>query len=379
MKKRWRSFRNRSKFVQVIGWIGAVIGAVIVLFFGSAIVVGIVEGISGPSKKDTTTAEASEPTTTKVTAPTTTEVPPTTEVTAPTTTATQSSTTTSSAPTTTRQTSGQSGTALAALETLPIKGRAPKTGYSRSQFGGGWASVAGCDTRNRILARDLTQKTYVAGDDCRIQNGVLYDPYTADWITYVRGGVSEVDIDHVVALGDAWQKGAQQLSPARREVFANDPLELLAVSSTANRIKGDGDAATWLPSNTSFRCDYVARQIAVKQKYRLWVTRAEHDAMARVLSTCPGQKLPTSSLQPPSVSSTKPAIPVRQSQTKTSTARQSRTQTSTAPASPGSGGVRVFANCAAVRAAGLAPLRAGTAEYNANKRLDRDKDGLACE
>jgi hypothetical protein len=209
----------------------------------------------------------------------------------------------------------------------------------------------------------------VAGDDCRIQSGVLHDPYTAETIMYVRGGVSEVDIDHVVALGDAWQKGAQQLSQARREVFANDPLELLAVSSTANRVKGDGDAATWLPSNKSFRCDYVARQIAVKQKYGLWVTQAEHDAMARVLSTCPGQKLPTSSLQPPSVSSTQPAIPVR----------QSHTQTSGAPANTGSGGVRVFANCAAVRAAGLAPLRAGTAEYRANERLDRDKDGLACE
>jgi hypothetical protein len=229
--------------------------------------------------------------------------------------------------------------------------------------------VAGCDTRNRILARDLTQKTYVAGDDCRIQSGVLHDPYTAETIKYVRGGVSEVDIDHVVALGDAWQKGAQQWSPARREVFANDPLELLAVSSTANRVKGDGDAATWLPSNKSFRCDYVARQIAVKQKYGLWVTRAEHDAMARVLSTCPEQKLPTSSMQPPSVPPTPPAIPVRQSQA----------QTSTAPANTGSREVRVFANCAAVRAAGLAPLRAGTPEYRANQRLDRDKDGLACE
>ena len=173
--------------------------------------------------------------------------------------------------------------------------------------------MAGCDTRDRILARDLTRKTYVAGEDCRIQSGILRDPYTAETIMYVRGGASEVDIDHVVALGDAWQKGAQQWSQGRREMFANDPLELLAVSSTANRAKGDGDAATWLPSNKSFRCDYVARQIAVKQKYGLWVTPAEHDAMARVLSRCPGQKLPKSSLQPPSVASTQPAIPVRQS------------------------------------------------------------------
>jgi Protein of unknown function (DUF1524)/Excalibur calcium-binding domain len=288
----------------------------------------------------------------------------------PTATTTHSSTSTSPAATPARrQPLAQTGTALAALEALPVKGRAPKTGYSRDQFGDGWASVAGCDTRDRILARDLTQKMYVAGDDCRIQSGVLRDPYTAQTIMYVRGGASEVDVDHVVALGDAWQKGAQQWSQARREVFANDPLELLAVSSTANRAKGDGDAATWLPSNKRFRCDYVARQIAVKQRYGLWVTPAEHDAMARVLSRCPGQQLPKSSLQPPSVVSTQPAIPVRQSQARTSTA----------PANTNSGQGRVFANCAAVRAAGLAPLRAGTPDYRANERLDRDKDGLACE
>jgi Excalibur calcium-binding domain/Protein of unknown function (DUF1524) len=288
----------------------------------------------------------------------------------PTATTTHPSTRTSSTATTSRrQPVAQTGTASAALEALPVKGRAPKTGYSRDQFGDGWASVAGCDTRDRILARDLTRKTYVAGDDCRIQSGFLRDPYTAQTIMYVRGGASEVDVDHVVALGDAWQKGAQQWSRGRREVFANDPLELLAVSSTANRAKGDGDAATWLPSNKSFRCDYVARQIAVKQRYGLWVTRAEHDAMARVLSSCPGQKLPKSSLQPPFVASTQPAIP----------ARQSQTRTTTAPANANSGQGRVFANCAAVRAAGLAPLRAGTPDYRANERLDRDKDGLACE
>ncbi len=314
-------------------------------------------------------ATASTKTTASTPATTTAHVERTETAAGPTATTTHSSTSTRPAARTTGgEPLAQTGTASAALEALPVKGRAPKTGYSRDQFGDGWASVAGCDTRDRILARDLTRKTYGAGDDCRIQSGVLRDPYTAQTIMYVRGGASEVDIDHVVALGDAWQKGAQQWSPGRREVFANDPLELLAVSSTANRVKGDGDAATWLPSNKSFRCDYVARQIAVKQTYGLWVTPAEHDAMAHVLSRCPGQKLPKSSLQPPSVASTQPAIPVRQPQT-----------TSTAPADTNSGQGRVFANCAAVRAAGLAPLRAGTPDYRANERLDRDKDGLACE
>jgi hypothetical protein len=77
-----------------------------------------------------------------------------------------------------------------------------------------------------------------------------------------------------------------------RKTFANDPLNLLAVGSSVNRAKGDGDAATWLPPKKSFRCDYVARQITVKRKYGVWVTRAERDAMTRILATCPNQRLP---------------------------------------------------------------------------------------
>ena len=183
------------------------------------------------------------------------------------------------------------GTALAALTQLAVKGRAPMTDYDREQFGGDWASVDGCDTRSRILARDLRRLAYVAGS-CEIVTGVLEDPYTGRAIRFRFGGASEVDIDHVVALGDAWQKGAQQWSYRRRVRFANDPLNLLAVDASANRQKRDGDAATWLPSRKRFRCRYVARQIAVKRRYRAWVTAAERDAMARVLARCPRTPLP---------------------------------------------------------------------------------------
>ena len=148
-----------------------------------------------------------------------------------------------------------------------------------TQFGSGWASVNGCDTRQRILIRDLRHETFEAGSRCDVHDGALADPYTATTIEFVRGGASEVDIDHVVALGDAWQKGAQQWTYARRVALANDPLNLLAADASANRQKGDGDAATWLPANKSFRCAYVARQIAVKRRYRAWVTAAERDAM----------------------------------------------------------------------------------------------------
>lgn len=184
------------------------------------------------------------------------------------------------------------GDAAEALETLAVKGRAPKTHYSRDQFGDGWREKNGCDTRDIILNRDLENPAVNA--DCEVTSGTLHDPYTGKTINFQRGAStsSDVQIDHVVALSDAWQKGAQQLSAEKREQLANDPLELLAVDGPANQQKSDGDAATWLPANKAFRCQYVARQIAVKKKYALWVTPAEKDAMLRVLSACPGQVLP---------------------------------------------------------------------------------------
>jgi hypothetical protein len=186
------------------------------------------------------------------------------------------------------------GDVATVLNELPVKGRAPKTDYSREQFGDGWAEVGGCDMRNIILNRDL--KNPVVSSDCKVLGGLLDDPYTGKTIEFTRGASTsdDVQIDHVVALSDAWQKGAQQLSPDRRIEFANDPLELLAVDGPANQQKSDGDAATWLPPSKAFRCQYVARQVAVKKKYALWVTAAEKEATARVLATCPAQTLPTS-------------------------------------------------------------------------------------
>lgn len=193
----------------------------------------------------------------------------------------------------TQQRSGNGELASAALEMLPVKGRAPKTGYKRAQFGDGWAKLGNCDTRNLILQRDL-KDTILEDDKCKVRTGALNDPYTGKDIAFTRGASTSaaVQIDHVVALSNAWQTGAQQLSTERRMQLANDPLELLAVDGPANQQKGDGDAATWLPSNKPFRCQYIARQIAVKRKYALWVTEPEKAAMARVLSSCPEQIMP---------------------------------------------------------------------------------------
>lgn len=182
------------------------------------------------------------------------------------------------------------GSAAEALESLAVKGRAPKTDYSRNQFGSGWATTSGCDTRNIILYRDV--KDPILDDACAVLSGTLNDPYTGTTITFIKGS-SDIQIDHVVALSDAWQTGAQLLTRAQRVQLANDPLELLAVEGDANQAKSDSNAASWLPSHKAFRCQYVARQIAVKQKYGLWVIEAEKRAMRDVLSSCPDQVLPS--------------------------------------------------------------------------------------
>jgi hypothetical protein len=286
------------------------------------------------------------------------------------------------------------------LATLSIKGRAPKTGYDRAQFGQAWLDVDrnGCDTRNDILRRDLTGITYTNSVPCKVQTGTLADPYTGKTISFVRGsGTSTaVQIDHVVALSDAWQKGAQQLTTEQRTAFANDPLNLQATDGPTNQQKGDGDAATWLPPNKPFRCEYVARQISVKATYGLWVTQAEHDAMARILGDCSGQLAPTSQQSPapaPAVAEPAPAAaapapapapaavapapaPVAPAPAPVVPAAPAPAAPVPAPAAPAPAAV-YYANCTAARAAGAAPLYAGQAGYRS--ALDRDSDGIACE
>lgn len=183
--------------------------------------------------------------------------------------------------------------ASTALDMLEVKGRAPKTGYTRSEFGDGWATVLGCDMRNRMLQAGMSEMV-LADDGCVVLSGTLDDPYTGNKILFTRGTTTsdDVQIDHVVALSDAWQKGAQSLSYETRVQLANDPLNLLAVDGPTNQKKSDGDAATWLPPNKEFRCRYVARQIAVKKRYHLWVTEAEKSVMKRILNGCESQVLP---------------------------------------------------------------------------------------
>jgi hypothetical protein len=186
------------------------------------------------------------------------------------------------------------GSAAAALESLAVKGRAPKNNYDRAAFGQAWldADRNGCDTRNDILRRDLSDVVFSKGSRCKVASGTFREPYVGRNATFSRGAESSkaVQIDHVVALGDAWQKGAQQLTLQERQNLANDPLNLIAADGPANQEKSASDAASWLPRNKALRCHYVARQISVKAAYGLWVTQAEKDAMARVLGSCPQQQ-----------------------------------------------------------------------------------------
>lgn len=264
--------------------------------------------------------------------------------------------------------SPSAGTAEAAALELTVKGRAPKTGYSRDQFGDGWVDVDrnGCDTRNDMLGLRLSA-TVMSGT-CRVLEGRLEDPFTGATLRFVRGGDSEVDIDHLVALSDAWQKGAASWEFAQRVAFANDPLNLEPVDAGQNRAKGDGDAATWLPPNRDFRCAYVARQVAVKAKYGVWVTQAELDAMLRVLGTCPGEPLPPPSDQPVLADNVgrAPSAPAEPS------------SDTAASADPVSEPDPDMGTCTAAKAAGYGPyVRGEDVEYGYYR--DGDSDGTVCE
>jgi len=182
--------------------------------------------------------------------------------------------------------------ALTVAQSMPVKGRAPKTGYSRAEFGPAWADVNGngCDTRDDMLRKYLQDAVFEGA--CIVLRGKLNDPYTGTHVTYVRGGFDEVDVDHMVSLSDAWQTGAQYWPYGKRLALANDPLNLQPTAAWVNRQKSDSDAASWLPPNKRYRCEFVARQVAVKHKYHLWFTAGERDAIVSILRGCAAVVLP---------------------------------------------------------------------------------------
>ena len=188
-----------------------------------------------------------------------------------------------------------SGSAAQTLQQLTVDDNQRHAGYDRDLFGFRQTDDDGngCDVREDVLARDLTD-VRSRQHGCKVESGTLADPYTGKTIHFVRGArtSSAVQIDHVVALENAWRSGASTWDQAKRYRFGNDMYNLLAVDGPANQEKGSASAAYWLPTNGAYRCEYVARQIGVKAKYGLSVTTKEKRAMLSVLHGCPAQSVP---------------------------------------------------------------------------------------
>lgn len=335
-------------------------------------------GVAGSTEEEKSTNAASTSTTTSV-------ATPTSEAPAP-----------AAKPVVQVNTAPAANAALAKLNTLAVKGRAPKTGYDRAMFGETWTDNVnveggrnGCDTRNDILRRDLVNIVVKPGSEgCAVESGTLNDPYTGKTIQFVRGQDTStaVQIDHVVALSNAWQTGAQQLTPEKRADFANDPRNLQATDGPTNQQKGDGDAATWLPPNKSYRCTYVSRQVDVKAAYALWVTQPEKDAITRVLGECGATVAPVTT---PAVAETRTQTPIPAPRTTTTTfvppaPVYTPPPAYTPPPEPAYTPPPVvdapnvsYKNCSAVRAAGADPIYRGDPGYAPH--LDSDGDGVGCE
>jgi hypothetical protein len=179
------------------------------------------------------------------------------------------------------------GTALAMLGSLPVHAEHPLTGYRPGAFRAAASTGGGCTLVQRVLLRDVQRAQTTEDDPCEVRSGVLVDPYTGLTVPYLYAQPGpEVQVDFVVRPPDAWRTGAAGWSKAERRRFASDPDNRLATAGrTVTRIS-HADAASWLPPAPSRRCPHVARQIAVKAAYSLWVTPQERTAMAGVLSSC---------------------------------------------------------------------------------------------
>ncbi|GAA2109427.1 HNH endonuclease family protein [Kitasatospora saccharophila] len=157
-----------------------------------------------------------------------------------------------------------------------------RTGYSRDLFPH-WITISGaCNTRETVLKRDGSG--VVTDSACAATSGTWYSPYDgATW-----HAASDLDIDHVVPLAEAWDSGASAWTTAQRQAFANDLTrpQLIAVTDSVNQAKGDKDPAEWLPSVTGYRCTYVRAWVQVKYYYNLAVDSAEKTALTNVLNGC---------------------------------------------------------------------------------------------
>lgn len=165
------------------------------------------------------------------------------------------------------------------LARLEVRPEVTSPRYERSAFRH-WVDADGdCqDTRVEVLIREDR-----AGSrhGCRVATGT--------WVSWLDGRTATasrgLDVDHLVALAEAWGSGAHAWTSSTREAFANDlgyEWSLRAVTASVNRSKSDRDPAEWLPA-ASVRCKYVSRWMAVKYRWRLSVDPLERSAILRIL------------------------------------------------------------------------------------------------
>lgn len=323
------------------------------------------------------------------TAPTATDSPSTQSSSSATTTAPQAK-----APETATQASAapvtkdEPGTALVALSKLQIIDE-HLPNYDRDKFKH-WTDLDknGCDARQDTLGRFMS----VTG--CPVQSGTMEDPYTGEITEFINDGKGGgVDIDHVVSLSNAWKTGMgdDKVSDDQREQFANDPLNLVPTEQKLNTFKGDKDASKWLPSygrshsswgHQEADCLFVARQVAVKQKYNLSVTTAEHDVISEVLtSTCPGQLLPTEpamSVEVPSVKTPEVKKAPKKSASKPVPSKAPAKSTPVKSKPAASSTDPDMGSCKKAKAEGYGPYVEGVDEEYSFYR-DADGDGTVCE
>lgn len=181
------------------------------------------------------------------------------------------------------------GGSLHELCALKVRKDAGPDGYQRDLFGAGWMDPDGngCDTRADILARDFQSPRFGnSAKPCRLTGGTFHDPYTGKTMQFETPPGRKVQIDHVVALGNAWKSGAWAWTKAQREAYANDPSVLLAADGPANQQKSDASADAWMPSNRNFRCAYARQQIDIKYRWNLTVTAPEKAALLSALAKC---------------------------------------------------------------------------------------------
>jgi len=166
--------------------------------------------------------------------------------------------------------------------TIPVVAEV-KTGYKREYFKH-WVDEDsdGCNTREEVLIRDSTTKPQVDRYGCKVIAGNWYSPYDARKLTEP----SDIDIDHMVALKEAWDSGANVWSASTRQRFANDLTDsrsLIAVTDSVNRSKGDRDPSNWLPPNRGYWCEYLSRWVAVKARWGLSMDQSEAGRVRKLL------------------------------------------------------------------------------------------------